>query len=427
MRKLLLAAALLGLAAASPAVHAQRVRVHDVPARPALWAGADTNSASVYYLWAMQRVQTDPAQAAAGFYWAERLKPGWADALYGRRMALLLADPQRLVDYEEGKSYLLRNAEMLATDSLVLRASQRAPFLYTALEKPYWEMYLRTVYRDIIRRQTGIDNASDAEYLMRTALSNLGPDMKAWNDYSAGRFPAAVRGYEQALRGYPRAFGLRVRLGHARYLAGDPRGAATAISEAIGQWRENDRREVVRLYESKAVLEFSRAVALEEAGDTTAAREAFGRALEEDLSFWPVHRHLSVKAMERGDTATAVSEMALAVELAPAEADLHYDYGIMLIQNHQPLEGVAELNKAVAMDAYYAEPHFILALLNDQAQLTTDAAEHFRHFLDRAQRDDSRRAAVTERLAEIEPSAATSASTASTPAAPAAPATPAAP
>jgi tetratricopeptide (TPR) repeat protein len=406
VRNLRIAAALLAVAAATPALHAQRVRVHDVPARPALWAGADTNSANVYYLWGLQHVEREPVQAAAAFYWAERLHPGWPDALYGRRMALLMTNAQRLVDYVEGKHYLDRDAEMLAIDSLALRASQRAPFLYTALERPYWELYFRTSYRDMIRRRTGVDNSADAEYLMRLTLANQGPGLRAWNDYASGRFPLAAQEYEQALRGDPRSFSLRVQMGHARYLAGDHKGAATAIAEAISQWRDNDRREVVRLYESKAVLEFSRAVALEDAGDTTAAREAFSRALEEDLAFWPVHRRLAEKALESGDTTTAHAEMALAVELAPAEADLRYDHGMMLIVGRKPLEGVAELAKAIELDPYFAEPHYVLALLNDQAEVTVDAVEHYRHFLDRAPRDDTRRAAAEQRLAALSAAAA---------------------
>lgn len=407
MRNLRIAAALLALAAAAPALHAQRGRVHDVPARPSLWAGADTNSANVYYLWGLQHVERDADQAAAAFYWAERLRPGWPEALYGRHMALLMMNPQRLVDYVEGKQYLNRDAEILAIDSLALRANQRAPFLYTALERPYWQTYFRTMYRDAIRRETGQDNGADAEYLMRLTMANQGGSgLRAWNEYAAGRFPAAAQLYEQAVRQSPRSFGYRVQLGHARYMAGDHKGAATALAEAIGQWRENDRREVVRVYESKAVLEFSRATALEEAGDTAAAREAFGRALVEDLAFWPVHRRLAEQATEHGDSATALSEMALAVELAPAEADLRYDHGMMLILAHKPLEGVAELAKSIELDPYFAEPHYVLGLLNEQAQLTTDAAEHYRHFLDRAARDDERRANVEQRVAALNAPAA---------------------
>jgi tetratricopeptide (TPR) repeat protein len=400
VRKLPLIAALAGLAAAAPAAHAQRLRVHDVPARPALWAQADTNSANVYYLWGLQNVERDPERAAAAFYWAERLNPGWADALYGRRTALLMTNPQRLVDYLEGRAYTQRDAEIVAMDSLVLRATQRSPFLYTVLEKPFWMTYFRTLFGDMVRRVTGSVNVADADYLLQRELANnTDPSLQAWLDYSSGRFPAAAQGYQRALRRSPRSFGLRVQMGHARFMAGDFPGAAAAMAEAIAQGRERDRREVVRVYDSKAILEFSRATALEQAGDSVAANEAYSRALEEDLAFWPAHRRLSERALERGDTATAVAEMALAVELAPTEADLRYDHALLLLESHKVLDAVAELSKAVELDPYYASPHYVLAVLNDHAQVTTDAAEHYRHFLALAARDDERRETAQERLA----------------------------
>ena len=293
MRKLHLATALLGLAAASPALHAQRGnRVHDVPPRPALWAGADTNSASVYYLWAMQHVGAEPVKAAAAFYWAERLKPGWADALYGRRMALLMSDPQRMVDYEDGKAYVLRNPETLAVDSLALRAAQRSPFLYTAFEKQYWELYLRTVYREMIRRETGSDNAVDAEYLMRLTLGSLGPEMRAWNDYSAGRFPWRRRATSRpcAARRARSGCGCGWR---RSALWGNAEQAATAFAEASAA-RHNDRRDMVHVYESKAEMEYSprRRAANSPATQRAPARHMAGRWRKtwrtgRDTGAWP--------------------------------------------------------------------------------------------------------------------------------------------
>ena len=52
MKKTLLVAAALACGAATAPALAQRV--HDVPARPALFAGADTNSAGAYYLAGLQ-------------------------------------------------------------------------------------------------------------------------------------------------------------------------------------------------------------------------------------------------------------------------------------------------------------------------------------------------------------------------------------
>jgi hypothetical protein len=70
-----------------------------------------------------------PAEAAAAFYWAARLQPGWADPLYGRRVALLMTDPDRLVRYMEDNRGTIRSPEIQAIDSLQLRALSLDPFL----------------------------------------------------------------------------------------------------------------------------------------------------------------------------------------------------------------------------------------------------------------------------------------------------------
>ncbi|HLM69632.1 MAG TPA: hypothetical protein VK358_18970, partial [Longimicrobium sp.] len=134
MQKIALAAA-AALVCATQAP-AQSTRVHDVPRRPVLWAQADTNNANTYYLHGVNRIADRPAEAAAAFYWAARLQPGWAEPLYGRRMALLMADPDRLVRYMQDNRGTLRSPEIQAIDSLQLRALSLNPFLVEIFERP---------------------------------------------------------------------------------------------------------------------------------------------------------------------------------------------------------------------------------------------------------------------------------------------------
>ncbi len=392
----LAAAALLSVAAAAPAQ-----RVHDVPARPALWAGADSNSANVYYLLGVQRLEREPRVAAAAFYWADRLNPGWPQALYGRRIALMMTDERRLVDYIEGKRSLANNPEVLAIDSLVLRALQRDPFLHQQLDRPYLMMYFRKVFSQEVQETTGQRNDALADYVLQTALVNAGPGMKAWLDYASGHFPAAIQGYERALRGEPHSSSLRIDLARLHFLSGEYPRAAQYLREAIDDERGRDRRDIVRVYESKGVMEFSRAVALEQGGDAAGAREGYGRALTEDLAFWPAHRRLALLALAAGDTAAANSEMALAVEIAPNEPDLRYERAVLQLQTRQIMEAAAELQKAVELDPYYAAPHYLLALMHDQSEMPQEALEHYRHFLARAANDDPNRARVEARVAEL--------------------------
>jgi Flp pilus assembly protein TadD len=126
----------------------------------------------------------------------------------------------------------------------------------------------------------------------------------------------------------------------------------------------------------------------EKMGRDSAAQEAYGRALQEDLAFAPAHEALSTLALARGDTTTAVSEMALAVELNPTDAKLRMDYGLILVLTRKPQEGVAELLRATELEPLFAAPRLMLARLYDASGMHVEALEHFRGFLERAPADD---------------------------------------
>ncbi|HEV7588971.1 MAG TPA: tetratricopeptide repeat protein [Longimicrobium sp.] len=397
--KKILALALAAVAACAAAAGAQRVR--DVPPRPALWAGADTNSAGAYYLLGVQRLERDARTSAAAFFWAERLAPGWPDALYGRHVALLMSDPHRLERYEQRRGGIERDPEIMAIDSLYLRAVQRDPFLHRKLEKQYQMMYYRNAFAEMIRQETGDRDVTAADYLMRTLMNDNDPYTQAWLAYADGRFPAAIRFYEQVLRRDRHPARLRLRLGQLHYLSGNFAQAAEHLRLGIEALRQVDRRDVVRVYESKAMLEYSLAAALEQAGNAAAAREAYGRALQEDLAFWPGHRRMASLAAASGDTATALSELALAVEIAPNEPDLRYEHGVLLLAAHKVLESAAEMTKAAELDPYFAAPHFYLAAMNDASSMNEDALEHYRHFLARAAQDDAHLAQARQRVAAL--------------------------
>jgi tetratricopeptide (TPR) repeat protein len=69
--------------------------------------------------------------------------------------------------------------------------------------------------------------------------------------------------------------------------------ADSAIAEfqaALTELRARDAKELVPLYNSKAIIEYSIALLLEQKNDNEGAREAYGRALQEDLAYHPSRR-----------------------------------------------------------------------------------------------------------------------------------------
>ncbi|HEU4454909.1 MAG TPA: hypothetical protein VFR81_17735, partial [Longimicrobium sp.] len=114
------------------------------------------------------------------------------------------------------------------------------------------------------------------------------------------------------------------------------------------------------------------------------------------------HQRLSWLALAAGDTASAVSEMALAAEAAPNDGVLHMEHGIMLALARQGEAAEAALRRAVEVEPHFAAPWLVLARVLELGG-KPEAVEAYRGFLARASRDDQQRAAVEARVAELSP------------------------
>ena len=98
-------------------------------------------------------VEKDPRKAADAFYWATRLDPTWAQPLYARRIALLMADPRLLIGYMSRNRGVVQSKEAKSIDSLELRALMLNPFLLRELDKQLLLAYLRALFEDELRRR----------------------------------------------------------------------------------------------------------------------------------------------------------------------------------------------------------------------------------------------------------------------------------
>jgi tetratricopeptide (TPR) repeat protein len=403
MHRIALAAA-AAFACAAPAA-AQAPRPHDVPRRPALWAEADTNSSGAYHMHGVRTLERDPQVAAAAFYWAARLRPGWAEPLYGRRVALLMSDPDRLVRYMEGNRSVVRSPEIAAIDSLQLRALSLDPFLVQVFDRHLLRAYMvRAVMRNMGDGNTRAADGALAAHLVENWLNAADPSMRAWLAYSEGRFPKALEEYQRSVRrAHPRDRNrARMDLGRIHYFTGNYAQAAEQFTTAAAAMRTEDARDLVYLYESKALVEHSLGAVYEKMGNADAARETYARALQEDLSFGPAHRRLSALALAAGDTATAAAELALALEASPGDAALRVEMAVMHLRTGRAEEALADLRRAAADEPYFALPHLYLARLHDSAGIFPSALQHYRDYLARAARDDEARPNAVEREAALD-------------------------
>jgi tetratricopeptide (TPR) repeat protein len=373
------------------------------PKRPGIGKGADTNDPNAYYLWGVSQLERYPEDAADAFYWSIRLNPSWADAYYARWVALHLSEPDRWVAYEKEDSKTLRSPEVRQIDSLRLRADQLNPFLYRKFDRVMLQHFLQTA---IQRQNPGIDQAelSDA---IRDYLAKGGFEVKAENAYINGNFPFALQEWAAAMPGWNNKSFVHAERGRIFYMLGAYDSAAAEMSDAVKSFRKSDKDDLVYIYQSKALYEQSLGMTFEKQSNMDAAREAYGRALAEDLSYAPAHLRLSAIDMAKGDTVGALSEMDIATQVQPSDGAIAFLYGYALIQAGHDAEAMEQLKRAAALEPYYAAPVVLMALVYDASDMKEEAAASYNAYIKLASQRDPQLARAKTRLAALSATAPT--------------------
>ena len=373
-----------------------------VPKRPRLDGGSDTNSATAYYLHGVSVLPRRPAEAADAFYWAARINPAWAHPPYAQRVALLMADPQRLVQYVQGVRGVITSREVVSIDSLYLRALTLDPLFHRNLDGELLMTMMRSLAEDALRRRGADVDRPTVERWVRTSLmSSRDPEIKGWLAYTEGRFPAALEHYAAAARRARNTAAVHAERARIWALEGTLDSALAEMRTALTEMRAGDDKEPAFVYESKALYEHSIAVIHEKKGDLAAAREAYGRALAEDLAFHPAHARLGFLAYAAGDTTTALNELELAVQLSGDDAALRYSYGVALAFARRLDEAAEQLRKAMALEPHFAAPYFFLAHVRDFQDRRAEALELYRAFVSRASRGAPQLEEAMARIAEL--------------------------
>jgi len=305
-----------------------------------------------------------------------------------------------------GDRRFMQSDEMRRIDSLQFRALMLSPFLYRKLDRAMLVAYIKEQVSGNPR-----EASAELDYEIDQYLRSSGTETRGWLAYADGELPLALEYYASALRSARDK--AAIRLDRARIFAMQNRvdSATAEFNRALEEMRKKDEKDLVIFYNSKALAEYSIGVLMEGADSVTAAREAYGRALQEDLSYYPAHMKLGLLALGAKDTTTAMSEMALAAQLAPDEPNIRYLNGYVLAASRHLDEAAVELSKAIELEPYYALPYVLLGRLEEVRQHGKEAASAYQHFLDHASATDPQREYATARLAEIKEILAAAATT----------------
>jgi tetratricopeptide (TPR) repeat protein len=186
--------------------------------------------------------------------------------------------------------------------------------------------------------------------------------------------------------------------GRLFFQLGQPDSALSELTLAVDELRKRDAKDLVYVYQSKALFEHSIGLVYERLGDPAKAREAYGRALQEDLGYSPAHVRLGYMAIDSKDTAAALSEFDLAVQLRPQDSALRFQYGYLLGEAGNDADAEVQLRKALELNAWYAASHYALGRVHERRGKAVEAAQSFKNFLALASRNDLRRADALKRI-----------------------------
>ena len=324
--------------------------------RPKLPAGADTNDAQAYFHFGLAS-RTSAKDAYAAFHWARRIDPTEPLYAYAQfQAAWMRQSPEWRGHYFNGAKFVVESKEAALLDSLWYESLQRDPYAH-------------------FRGCTLYEWASDLE-----------PATEGLVLYDGQCYRQAADRLAVALRERPKNISLRIPRARSLYAVGDYAGAVQELQRVIALLDERDEKRLRRVYESKAMYQYMVGLAYQKAHQYDQAREAFGRALMEDLSFHMAHQKLARLALEENDVGTAVNELALAVQLKPTDPAHRFEYGYALLQSlpPRPAEAEAQFREAIRLAPRFALPYFNLAAALEMRGSASEAAEQYRAYLARA-------------------------------------------
>lgn len=356
--------------------------------RPRLPRGADTNAATDYYRWGEPLVRfglkLDSAEMA--LYWASRLDPAWPDPLYARGISILQALQHDAFDtwlktrsVRATKHVELTPRQLQLVDSLLRISWARNPFLFNDLE------------------------------FRRLAPGRLGDPMRdGWFAFASRHFAAADSLFGLALAKHPEDVGVRIYRARALFFLGRFDRAVAELETARDSVRGRSEAQLSVIVPSVEMFEYAIGIARVQQDDFPAARAAFQRALAENLAFYWAHARLAGAALALHDTGTALSELDMAVQLEGRDPALRLYDGVVLAGAGRLDDAAGQLERAIALDPYYAAPYYWLATVSRARGQTREAIDQYRQFLAHAARLDADRHRALVALSELGASASDS-------------------
>jgi tetratricopeptide (TPR) repeat protein len=407
--------AMLLVLGAAPLV-AQRV-----PRRPRLPAGADTNDAIAYFQFGLSRVELDPSQGEAAFYWAARLDPMSPQAQYALGIARLLKDKGRLIRYEQNDLPVLALPAVRAIDSLRFRAEMIDPFFHRGMDELLlfaWakeaahstDAFLGTSSsagsgalegnRTVGATSTGSNNSGGIAIATEQFLRENDPYALGQLHYSRGELREALQLWSAAQHTLAQDMVWQERaraFAELRQLD----SASAMMTAALRHRRGANDDPTLHVYQTIAAWEFARGRVLEDLRDTAGAREAYERSLGSDDNYYPALLALGRLALQQRDTANAAGAIRRAIDRPDVQFFACTVAATVLDRLGRHDAAVAALRKATQMEPFAPAGWLLLARSLESPRDSAGATAAYQQYLTLAARNDPSRMLATQALARL--------------------------
>jgi hypothetical protein len=338
--------------------------------------GADPNDWESYFDLGNALFERRPQEAVAAFEWASKLDPSRAEPLLARWATFFAVEPGTWRAYLSEDPQILRRPSVIRNDSLRTRAELRNPFVHRGLEVALYTLMGREL--------------------------RWGGTAGAFVDYGRGRFDRAAERFGRAARHPERDAYLRFFRALSLVGAGEVDAAVAELEGLLEVLRGIEERRVGYGYHSKATLEHALGLLHEAEGRTDEAREAYGRALVEDLAHFPARQALARLALAGNDAEGAVEHLAAAAEAVPGDGVVRYELGNALYAAGRVEEAAESYREALAREPFYADVYLRLGMAYDRLGERERALAVYRTYLERAPRKHEATAAqVRSRVAAL--------------------------
>jgi Tfp pilus assembly protein PilF len=304
------------------------------PRRPKLPADADTNDAQAYYDYGVQP-NVDWKKTHDADYWAWRLEPYDTGYLYAMYLALWYRQPaQWREEHDAGASYVVKSKEARQIDSVFTELLMRDPFPHLR----YSCLFDEELDRDQDKVYVGLVH------------------------YQYHCYDQANAAFGKALTKDPSLLFLHMYRARGFFYRQHYDSTAVVLNILLDSLRARDLAYLTQTYNSKAMLEYMVGIAETRRRNWDGARVALGRALTEDLAFYPAHAALARLELNLNNPTAAITEYELAVGLKGDDGVLRHEYGYALLENDRDADAETQLREAIRLEPYWALPHFNLAV-----------------------------------------------------------------